>query len=186
VHPYDIVMLVVLAVATTFGLWKGLAWQIASLGSIFASYFVAYQLRGPVSTLISADPPWNVFAAMLILYVATSAIIWIAFHVVSGFIDRVKLKEFDRQLGAIFGLAKGILLCVVITLFGVTVLGEGHRESIIHSRSGYYIAVLLDKAHGVMPAEIHEVLEPYIHSLDERLDRPGGANHGENWRADRT
>ena len=35
-------------------------------------------------------------------------------------IDRLKLKEFDRQIGAIFGLAKGVLWCAVITFFTVT------------------------------------------------------------------
>ena len=60
---------------------------------------------------------------MLVLYLVTAAAIWIVFHLVSSIIDRVQLKEFDRQLGAIFGLAKGILYCVVITFFAVTLYG---------------------------------------------------------------
>ena len=64
---YDIIMLVVLLGATLFGAWKGLAWQVASLGAIVASYFVALNYRDEVAELISAKQPWNVFAAMLIL-----------------------------------------------------------------------------------------------------------------------
>ncbi len=44
---------------------------------------------------------------MLVLYILTSLAIWLLFRMVSGIIDRVKLKEFDRQMGALFGLAKG-------------------------------------------------------------------------------
>jgi membrane protein required for colicin V production len=84
-------------------------------------------------------------------------------------IEKVKLKEFDRQIGAIFGLAKGVLLCVLITLFAVTLLSEPQRQAICNSRSGYYIAVLLDKADGVIPGELHEVLDPYIDRLDQQV-----------------
>jgi membrane protein required for colicin V production len=163
---YDIIMILVLVAASIFGAYKGLAWQIASLSSIFLSFVVACRFREPVSEYIDADPPWNTFAAMLILYIATSLAIWIAFRFVSGFIDRLKMKEFDRQLGALFGLAKGVVLSVIITLFAVTLLGEDQRQTIFKSRSGYYIAVLLNESHAIMPEEVHDVLHPYVHSLD--------------------
>jgi membrane protein required for colicin V production len=162
-------MILVLALATLFGAWKGLAWQIASVSSIFASYFVAYQLRGTVAGMIDAAPPWNMFLAMLILYLATSLAIWMAFRFISELIERVKLKEFDHHAGAALGFCRGILWCVVITLFAVTLLGEQRREQIIQSRSGYYIALLLDKSHAIMPDEVHNVIGPYVHRLDARL-----------------
>ena len=165
-QTYDILMLVVLAAATLFGLWKGLAWQVASLAAIFASYFVALNFREPMAAVIPAEAPWNIFVAMLVLYIGTSAAIWLTFRLVAHLIDRVKLKEFDHQLGALLGMAKGVLLCVLITLFAVALAGDQHRQQIYSSRSGYYIAMLLDRADAVMPSEIHEVLHPYLHSLD--------------------
>jgi membrane protein required for colicin V production len=176
---YDVIMLVVLIGATLFGAWKGLAWQLASLAAIFASYFVAVELRDSVASMIDAAPPWNIFLAMLILYVGTSLVIWIIFRFVSDFIDRLRLKEFDRQIGAVFGLAKGLVLCVLITLFAVALLGEAQRRTIIDSFSGRKIAHLLDRAHVVMPSEIHDVIGPYIHSLDGSDPNHGsGPNHG--------
>lgn len=166
---YDLIMLCVVAIGTLFGAWKGLAWQIASLSSIFASYFIAYQFRAPVAEMISASAPWNTFLAMLILYLGASLVIWLVFRFVSDIIDRVKLKEFDRHAGAALGFCRGILWCVIITLFAVTLMGEPQKKTIIHSRSGYYIAVLLDRSHAVMPDEFHDVIGPCIHSLDERL-----------------
>ena len=160
---YDIIMLTVLVSATIFGAWKGLAWQVASLGAIFLSYYVAVRFRDQVSEHINAAEPWNAFLAMLLLYVGTSFVIWLGFRFVSGFIEKVRLKSFDRQIGALFGLAKGVVLCIIITLFAVTLLGAAQRQTIIESRSGHYIALLLDQAHGIMPSEIHEVLHPYIH-----------------------
>jgi membrane protein required for colicin V production len=171
-QAYDVIMLVVLAATTFLGFRKGLAWQIASLGAIFFSYFVAMHFRDLVATRLHTDPPWNRFLAMLILYLGTSLAIWILFQLVRGFIDRAKLKEFDQQLGAIFGLVKGAALCVVITFFAVTLLGEGFRKQVIESRSGLYIARLLDRADTVMPTGIHDFLDPYLRELDERLETP--------------
>ncbi|MFT7640007.1 MAG: membrane protein required for colicin V production, partial [Pirellulaceae bacterium] len=53
---YDIIMLTVLVGATVLGLWKGVVWQIASMASIFLSFFVAMHFREPVAKLIQAAP----------------------------------------------------------------------------------------------------------------------------------
>jgi membrane protein required for colicin V production len=169
-QPYDLVMLVVLGSATLFGFWKGLAWQIASLASLVVSYFVALRFADRIAPMVSAHEPWNKFVAMLIIYAAASLVIWMLFRVVSGVIDRVKLNEFDRQMGALVGFAKGVLLCIAITFFAVTLLGQQQRDRIIASRSGQYIVRLLDKADAVAPPEIHQVIGPYIQKINERLD----------------
>src|SRR6187431_1627817 len=109
-QAYDILMLIVLALAIVWGAWKGLAWQIASIASIALSYVVALRFRQPLAGVINASAPWNMFLSMLILFLGTGLIVWIGFNLVSEAIERVKLKEFDRQLGAVFGGAKGVLL----------------------------------------------------------------------------
>jgi membrane protein required for colicin V production len=166
---YDVIMLMVIAAATAYGAWKGLAWQVASLGSIVLSYFVAQQFGSQVAQHVEADPPWNTGVAMLALFMGTSLVVWIAFRLVSGMIDRLKLKEFDRQIGAMLGLVKGALLCIVITIFAVSLLGPVNREKVVQSHSGHYIALALDRAHAVMPKEVHDALHPYIHKLDDQL-----------------
>lgn len=166
---YDIFMLIVLGSTVFLGFRKGLAWQIASVAAIVVSYIVAVRLREPLATQLNVDPPWNTFLAMLILYIATSFVIWVLFQMVRGVIDRAKLKEFDQQLGALFGLGKGVLLCVIITLFAVTLpapTGESLRAQITRSHSGLYIARLLDEADAVMPEELHRILDPYLRRLD--------------------
>lgn len=171
---YDLIMLIVLGMATIFGAIKGFAWQVASLASIVVSYFVAYHFRYDVAEMIQAKPPWNQFLAMLILYVGTSFVIWVGFRLISGTIDRVRLKEFDRHLGAAFGLAKGLVYCLLITMFATSLLGPKQQAAICQSRSGYYIAQALDNGVGILPKEIHDVVGPYLARLDDKL-KSGGA-----------
>lgn len=166
---YDIGMLVVLLVTTVFGAWKGMAWQLASLASFVLSYFAALRFSASLAPHLGSEAPWNRFVAMLVLYLVTSMAIWMLFRVVAGAIDRVKLREFDRQIGALFGAAKGVMLCVAITFFAVT-LSVKARDSVLRSRSGYYIARLLNRADRVMPQELHQILDPYLDKLQKGLD----------------
>lgn len=172
VETYDILMLAVLVGATLFGAIKGFAWQVASIASIVVSYVVAYRFREPFSEVIKAEPPWNRFLAMLILYVGTSLVIWMLFRMVSRSIDKLKLKEFDRQIGAAFGFGKGVLFCTLITMFAVTLFGPDLRAKIVGSRSGYYIAKVLDKSDMIIPPELHEVVAPYIERFESELAQP--------------
>jgi membrane protein required for colicin V production len=172
---YDLLMIVVLVGATVFGGMKGMAWQIASVASLGVSYLVSLKFSERLAPMMGDQAPWNRFLAMLVLYMGTSLAIWIGFRFVAKFIERVKLKEFDRQIGALVGFGKGVLLCVAITFFAVT-LSAKLRQHVLDSRSGYYIAVLLDRAGPMMPDELHDVLNPYIERLDQELQptREGG------------
>ena len=171
IQPYDFLMLAVLVGTAIFGAWKGMAWQAASLGAMFVSAGVAVHFSAPLAPYISAHEPWNRWLAMLVLFVATSLAIWLLFRLVSGVIDRVKLKEFDRQLGAIFGLAKGILYCVIITFFAVT-LSETARQTVLQSRSGDFIARGIHRANPFLPDDVRTWVGKYIDELDEKLRTP--------------
>lgn len=183
-QTYDVLMLVVLVAATIFGMWKGMAWQIASLASLVLSYFVALKFADQIAPKFAgiAPPPLNKFVAMLLIYMVTSFVIWTLFRFVSGVIDRVKLESFDRQMGAIFGFAKGVLLCVAITFFAVSLLPQSQKEQILASETGHYIVVLIDKTDSMVPPEIHDVIGPYLHRIEQQLDPNGehGSHHA-NW-----
>jgi membrane protein required for colicin V production len=165
-QTYDLIMLVVLVAATAFGAWKGLAWQIASFCSITLSYVVALNFREPVANVLGAEPPWNTFVAMFLLFVGTSAVVWLVFGFVQDFIDKIKLRDFDRHTGAVLGFGKGVLFCIIITLFSVTLLSPVQKEHVIHSQSGYYIAYALDRSTAIVPGELHDVIGPYIDKLE--------------------
>ena len=170
-HPYDILMLIILASALIFGAIKGFAWQVASLASIVVSYLVASYFRNDVAQWINAQPPWNMFLAMLLLYFGTSLAIWMLFRLISSSIDKIRLKEFDRQLGAGFGLLKGAALCCIVTMFAMTLLGPNQKIAIAKSKSGRYIAQALAQAGSIMPNEVKEVIGPYLENVGQQLEQ---------------
>jgi membrane protein required for colicin V production len=169
-QTYDFLMIAVLGGATLFGFVKGMAWQIASLASLVLSYFVALRFSRQIAPVFGDSEPWNRFVAMLVIYVACSFAIWLVFRAVSETIERVKLKEFDKQLGAMLGFAKGVLLCAVITFFAVTLLPPDQKRTVVASKSGHYIGVLLDKTRAAVPPEYSDAVKPYLDKFEERLD----------------
>ena len=164
---YDVLMLLVVLVAAFMGWQKGMAWQVASIAAIVGSYFAAMQFRDVVSTHINLPPPMNTFAAMLVIYLGCSMLIWLLFRVVRQSIEQMKLRDFDRQMGALVGAAKGGLIACLITLFAVALLPEQQTQAIIGSKSGLFIARFLNQAKPIMPDEVQQVLGPQLEKLEQ-------------------
>ena len=156
---YDIVMLVVFIGAVIHGYCKGLAWQVASVAAIVVGYIVSINFRSQLAPVIQVEEPWDRIAAMLILFLGTSLAIWIAYAYVTKSMEKLELKGFDQQAGALVGGITGALLCMVITMFSVSFIGDQANRSISESRLGPYIVTGIDQVSGVLPPEI----TPYVH-----------------------
>lgn len=174
IEGYDLVMLGILAAATVLGYFKGLVWQIAWIAGIAVSSYVALRFGGPLSPFFGQQAPWNKLIAMLALYVATSLAVWLVFRIISGAINAIHLSAFDHQLGLLLGLAKGVLLCVVITFFAVT-LAPGYRDQIVASRSGRLVAEIIVRADQYLPKDVVETVDPFVKQFEDQLRRPPGA-----------
>jgi membrane protein required for colicin V production len=166
---YDLVMLGILAGAALLGYFKGMVWQLAWIAGIVASSYVAFRFGAMLAPFFGTQAPWNRFAAMLAVYVGTSLAVWLVFRVISGAINAVHLSAFDHQLGLLLGLAKGVLLCVVVTFFSV-ILAPAYRHQIVASRSGRLVAELIVRADTYLPKEIHETVDPFVKQFEKQFD----------------
>lgn len=173
IEGYDLVMLGILAATALLGYFKGMVWQLAWIAGIVVSGFVAMRFGSQFAPYFGQQAPWNRFASMLALYVATSFAVWLVFRIVSGAINAIHLSAFDHQLGLLFGAAKGALLCIVITFFAVTLAPE-YRPQVVTSRSGQIVADLLVRADEYLPKEIHDTIDPFVKQFEEQFQRSGG------------
>ena len=166
---YDIIMLVVLFGAMFFGYAKGLAWQIASVAAVVVSYIAAVRFRGQVAQYVQADPPFNNIAAMLIIFVATSLMIWLAYAYVNKSIEKAELDGFNRQIGALVGAVLGVLLIMVITLFSVSLLGKATHDSIYQSKLGPYVIRGISTVQAFVPEEFQASLDPHFENFYQQI-----------------
>jgi membrane protein required for colicin V production len=173
IEGYDLVMLGILAGAALLGYFKGMVWQLAWIAGIVASSYVSFRFGSVVAPFFGTQAPWNRFAAMLAIYVGTSLAVWLVFRVISGAINAVHLSAFDHQLGLLLGLAKGALLCVVVTFFSV-ILAPAYRHQIVASRSGRLVAELIVRADTYLPKEIHETVDPFVKQFEKQFEPSAG------------
>jgi len=177
IEGYDLVMLGILAAAAVLGYFKGVIWQLAWIAGIAASAVVAIRFGGPLAPFFGSQAPWNKLIAMLALYVATSLAVWLVFGAIAGIIKTVQLSAFDHQMGLLVGLAKGALLCIVVTFFAV-MLAPGYRDQIVGSRSGRIVAELIVRSDQFLPADVIQTVKPFVDRFEDELRRspaPGAA-----------
>ena len=164
-QTYDIIMLAILGVSVFFGFLKGFAWQIASVAAFGVSYVVALTFNGQLADYFGM----NDFVAMFLLFIGTSLAVWIGYGVVHKQIEQFHLKSFDRQIGAVVGLGTGVILCLVVTFFAVT-LGEEMGRKVVKSHSGKYITQVIHKLDGILPENVRNKVDPYLEKLDSELN----------------
>ncbi len=175
IHSYDIIMLVILVWMTLVGLWKGLIHQVAAIVAIVLSLWVATNFADRLSPYLGTTEPMNHWIAMLILYAVTSLFVWLISSRVSSLIDRIRLGGLDHQMGALAGFFKGVMFCLVITFFVVT-LSETGRQSVLESRCGACAATILQKSDQWLPEKYRGYLEKYITQFQEKLNDSTATN----------
>lgn len=168
---YDLVMGAVVLFSIVYGMSRGFIWQLASLSSLILSCWAAVRWSPALARIISHQEPWNRWVAMLLIFVFCSLIVWLIFQVVGKWLRRVHLEGFDRQMGAVFGLLKGILICLVITFFSVT-LFTSTRSLVLTSRSGPIIARLIPKVAVLLPKEIRTSVGEYLDEFETQIQAP--------------
>ena len=177
---FDILVIAILCILTIRGGLRGMMSQIVSLASIVIAWFVAASQSAHVAPLISIDEPWNRVVAMLCLFVGTWIGVWFLYRFIAGMFKTVRLRAFDRQMGALFGFIKGFALCLLITFFGISM--DWSRDSVYQSKSGYYLTHALNRIQAVVPEDIwshvQERLQQYGFSLREPLGDYGWYDTG--------
>ena len=165
---YDIVMLIVILIAAFLGWQKGMAWQLASLAAIGVSFFVATNFGEQLAPQISIEDPFTQWlAAVVILYLGTSLAIWMVFRIVKTSIEQMKLKDFDRQMGALLGAAKGVAIVCIITMLLVG-LPQG-QQAVMQSRAGHYVHELVHRARPLLPESANQYIGKYMDQFEEQM-----------------
>ena len=116
--PIDLAIVLVISFSTLLSLYRGFIKEALSLVTLIAAMIISRVFGGELSTLMV-----NWIETPAVRYVAAYAGLFIATLVIGGLINRTLvgivrfagLGGLDRLLGMGFGLARGVLVIVVIT-----------------------------------------------------------------------
>ncbi len=169
--PYDVAMIAVVVVGMIWGAWRGITWQLASIASLVLGYMVAFPLSKELAPNFPGEPIVARALALLVLYVAVSAGVFLVAWSIRATLRRWKFEAFDRHLGMILGGLEGGLLGIVVTVFVISLVPSS-RTPILTSRSGIAVDHLLKAARPALPVEVAGMLQPFWTALESTASEP--------------
>ena len=96
---YDGVMAAVLIAAMIRGAWRGITWQLASLGSLVLGYLFSYPISAVIAPKLPGTPEAARAMSMGAAYVVVSCAVFAAAWMVRNVLSRMKFEAYDRHLG---------------------------------------------------------------------------------------
>ena len=156
----DWILLAVLGLSMLLGLWRGLVQEVLSLAGWVAAFFVAQiyapqaaawlPMEGSSQMLRYAAGFVAVFIAVLIATVLVS-------FVIKKLVSAVGLGPLDRLLGSLFGLLRGLVILLAVTVVvGMTPMRES--EAWQHAQGAQWLQQFLQVLKPVLPADFGKYL----------------------------
>ena len=117
----DIAILVVLAISAVVGLFRGFIKEVFSLATWGCALVLSFLFRSPVGQMLPLDSELNPLVADLAggacIFILVLVCGGLLAHLISKLAKATGLSGTDRTLGAVFGLARGLIVVLVILIF---------------------------------------------------------------------
>ena len=116
----DWLLLGVLAGSMVLGFWRGLVYEVLSLAGWLAAFLAAQWFAedalGFLPFVQGAPESVQYAVAFVVVFVATLFASGLLSWLIKKLVETVGLRPVDRSLGALFGLARGVVVLLVVTV----------------------------------------------------------------------
>jgi len=124
----DWILLAVLGLSFLLGLWRGIVQEVLSLAGWVAAFYVS-QIYAPLAAawlpMEGSSQMLRYAAGFVVVFVAVLVATVLVSFVVKKLISAVGLGPLDRLLGSLFGLMRGVVILLAVTvLVGMTPMRE--------------------------------------------------------------
>jgi membrane protein required for colicin V production len=128
---FDYAVLIILGLSVLLSMMRGFVREILALASWVLAFFIAKAYVAELAPLLPEaipNPSLRYLAAFIILFLASLLVCSLLAIALSQIFKHAGLSWLDRSLGAFFGLARGLLIVVVLVLLaGLTSLPQDMR-----------------------------------------------------------
>lgn len=115
----DYAILGVLAVSVVWGIWRGFVREVISLAGWVVAFLAANAVAGPLGDALPtsiSSPEVRVLVAFLVVFIFTLSLATLIGMLLSRLLKAAGLGGLDRTLGGIFGLARGVVILLAVTI----------------------------------------------------------------------
>lgn len=128
---FDYLVLTIIGLSIILSMMRGLFKEVLAIFGWVAAFFVAKTYASEILPMMPANIPTEslrILASFLVLFMATLLLASLLAIALSTIVKKVGLGWLNRLLGAIFGLARGVLIvCIAVFLAGLTDLPNDAR-----------------------------------------------------------
>ena len=115
----DWAFLGVLVVSLIIGAWRGLVYEILSVLGWALSFYIAQWFAPEVAAVLplqSASDPVRYAAAFVLIFIVSVFLAGLLAVLFKKLVEAIGLRPVDRTLGAAFGLMRGVILLLAVTV----------------------------------------------------------------------
>lgn len=115
----DWILLTVLAASMLVGAWRGLVYEVMSVMGWIAAFLLAQWLAPEVAEKLpmqSSGETLRYAAAFVLVFIASVFAAGLISALMKRLISAVGLRPVDRILGAVFGLFRGLILLLALSV----------------------------------------------------------------------
>lgn len=115
----DSALLITLLLSALLGLWRGLVYELLSLTSWVAAFVLAQAFASEAAQSLAPDSlpgPLQIAIGFVAVFIAAAFLGALLASLVKRWIASTGLRPADRALGGLFGLLRGSLILLALTL----------------------------------------------------------------------
>ena len=177
----DLVVVAILLYCAVKGASRGLLSQLSWVIALLLCFKFSGTLAPAIEPMIGVAPPLKQWLAMLAVYVGLCGVSFVVAGMLSSWMAKAKIIDFDKHLGGILGFVKGVVICMTVMFFAIT-MSPAMRHIVSQTYSGYAAAVILHNSQYLIPLlpenavpTVRNVIDNFNRSLQPGIDDLKGA-----------
>jgi len=118
---FDYVVLGIVGASLLLGLWRGVVGEVIALAAWVLAFFFAIQFGGDIGTMVFSsmeDDGMRTMAGFATAFIGILVVMAFVRMAASGLVKALGLGLSDRLLGLVFGVARGLLIAMVLVAVG--------------------------------------------------------------------
>jgi membrane protein required for colicin V production len=155
---FDWIMVLVLAASVILGLLRGLVAEVFSLASWVVAFIAAKLGAAAVAALLPMDVEsegMRNIVGLIVVFLVVMILVMLLGRVIKGAVGAVGLGGADKAVGGAFGLLRGVVILVGLTLVaGLTALPQ--TDFWKNALSSRVLEMLATEAMPLLPAKVAE------------------------------
>ncbi|MEY4438588.1 MAG: hypothetical protein RIQ36_52 [Pseudomonadota bacterium] len=160
ISAVDWILLAVLGLSLLLGMWRGIVQEVLSLVGWVAAFYVS-QMYAPLAAawlpMEGSSQMLRYAAGFVVVFVAVLVATVLVSWVVKKLVSAVGLGPLDRLLGSLFGLMRGVVILLAVTVFvGMTPMRE--TEAWKQAQGAQWLQQFLHVLKPVLPADFGKYL----------------------------